>query len=820
MDKKFYNREQAKQFLEFLFKNSKKGFVEIRPIRQNKVLQQYFDISDGLDSVIEAISDVVGTFNVFVGIQLRDKESGKDSDIRYLSTFWADIDAKDFDGNKNLALQSLDNFSLRPSMVIDSGNGYHAYWILNDPIDLKKDSVRAEITKLSRLIHYVVKADSTYNLSRILRMAGTPNIKNPNGTNGSEISENPADWKMCSIHSLDYSITYNLNDVKKALEGVEIQADSYETVELDFDNCENRIKTLEDLENFVAKSILLRAEKLPAKFNGDFSSNDYWLAIKLYEAGLNDLEVLTAFKLFAEADWDAGNKVKRSGIEYLTKLTFPKVKAVLKNHTEIMDKLKNSQGSAKEKLIDDAMDNILKMHPVKQESELKQLQELLGGAKEISLTSLKKIMREKSTQKKLGKFFIQMPSGGYKFVPSAMGQYFIEKYDLINIVGNLYRYINGVFVNDGLEFIRKEIQLQLEENWKKSYADEVVTWIMDYCNIEIDDLPKNEYFINVRNGMLNILTDELLEHSPSYMSLVQLDVDYNPKAKCGRMDKFMAEVFPKDTISVIWEYMGYILLNNLNLKKFMLFVGDGDNGKSIWLSVIEQVLGEHNLSHEPLQMLANDKYSVSQLFGKIANINADLDEEAIKRTGTLKMLTGGDKVRGEQKYGHPFYFKNTAKLVFSANQLPTVTDYNEAYFNRLMIINCPNRFVGDNADPMLIDKLTTDEAKSYWLNNALEGARRLLENKKFTFSKTIEDNNMNYRFSADSVTEFIHTCCEVSEENFVTKDEIYNLYKNWCINNQRRAVSKNKFTRRAKMKENDLQEFYPSLEGEQILIKF
>jgi phage/plasmid-associated DNA primase len=89
----------------------------------------------------------------------------------------------------------------------------------------------------------------------------------------------------------------------------------------------------------------------------------------------------------------------------------------------------------------------------------------------------------------------------------------------------------------------------------------------------------------------------------------------------------------------------------------------------------------------------------------MANIDADLSNEALKNTGLLKKLTGSDDIPAEEKFRNPFHFKNHAKLIFSANQIPKTPDETDAFFARLIIINFLNQYLGDNNRSMAYQEI-------------------------------------------------------------------------------------------------------------------
>lgn len=76
-------------------------------------------------------------------------------------------------------------------------------------------------------------------------------------------------------------------------------------------------------------------------------------------------------------------------------------------------------------------------------------------------------------------------------------------------------------------------------------------------------------------------------------------------------------------------------------------------------------------------------------------------------------------MKADRKHCQPFEFENYAKLVFSANEIPQSEDTSYAYFRRWIIFFFENVFEGDNNDPNLIDRLTTETEMSGLLNLSL-----------------------------------------------------------------------------------------------------
>src|SRR6056297_2500557 len=138
---------QTNIFLETLFSTvDNTDLIELRPINP-KGVKQHVIFRSNTELLIEKIEEYEKNYNVFIGIQPRTNKSGKDSSVKKVICLWADIDAKDFKGGKNEALKQINKFSLNPTILIDSGNGYHAYWLLEKPFIINNKNDRKKIKK-------------------------------------------------------------------------------------------------------------------------------------------------------------------------------------------------------------------------------------------------------------------------------------------------------------------------------------------------------------------------------------------------------------------------------------------------------------------------------------------------------------------------------------------------------------------------------------------------------------------------------------------------------------------------------------------------
>jgi putative DNA primase/helicase len=184
--------------------------------------------------------------------------------------------------------------------------------------------------------------------------------------------------------------------------------------------------------------------------------------------------------------------------------------------------------------------------------------------------------------------------------------------------------------------------------------------------------------------------------------------------------------------------------------------------------------------------------------GKLANIDADVSKDELKKTGTLKKITGGDRIPGEFKFKPVFYFKNRAKMIFSANVIPDTEDDTDALHSRYEIVNYPNQYLDDKADPYLIDKLTTPQEMSALLTLLLKRLPRVLQTG-ISSKSTIEGNYVKYKESADPIGLFKELAIRPADANTkpedVTKDKVYAAYGDFCMEKNLPKESSDYFSR-------------------------
>jgi putative DNA primase/helicase len=407
-----------------------------------------------------------------------------------------------------------------------------------------------------------------------------------------------------------------------------------------------------------------------------------------------------------------------------------------------------------------------------------------------------------------------------KFIPKLLAEAIMNQHYFLTMMDNqdLFVYVGGFYQPYGEIFIKKRCKDLLLDEYRKNRAGEVIEYIKVSTLTGRREEPPN--LVPLENGILDLDTMELKPYSPDLMFFNKIPVKYNPEATCPKIDKFHSEITNgEEDIKILVEMIGFCLYRDYFIAKALMLVGGGANGKSTWLSLVKRFLGPENVSGRSLQDLEEHRFAKADLHTKLANIYADLPDKALHRTGMFKMSTGRDIITAERKFGQPFNFVSYDKLFYSANKVPEVYDDTTAFFRRWIIQVFPNEFIGANADPHILEKLTTEEELSGLLNKALAALKRLLEKGQFSYSKTTEEIREDYIRKSSPIAAFVMDCLEVDSDAFIEKKALYNEFAEYCRGRSLPTVVRDTFFKNLPQHA-VVSDFRPKIEGKGRLYSF
>ena len=339
---------------------------------------------------------------------------------------------------------------------------------------------------------------------------------------------------------------------------------------------------------------------------------------------------------------------------------------------------------------------------------------------------------------------------------------------------------------NGILFFRHENGIDYIKNEENNLYREVMKYISLKSNqnkelkhqLELRaDIIESQYFpIKLKNGFL-IYDSEVIQKDIAFTPYL-LKVNYNLNAYSQDVDDFLNFLTcdRKDLRNLMEEMLGCMLMTSgFPQKAFFLVANSGLNGKSTFLTMLSNFTGDAScaLALDELQQREN----LFTLQGKLVNLGDDIDASYVEKSRSFKTLVAGNEIMAKALYEMPIKLRNTATLIFSSNEMPTFKDKSGGVGRRVAIIPCDNRV--EKIDVQIDKKLSTDTAKSYILNLALEGMRRIIENGgKLSESDTVNKSVENYLRENDSLLAFLESISYEIEDNKFSN--VYERYEFYC----------------------------------------
>jgi P4 family phage/plasmid primase-like protien len=661
------------------------------------------------------------------------KRFGTNADVQAYTALWVDVDFRGDEASIRKqfgeTIATLCAQGLRPSCIVESGHGLHAYWFLDRPYPIAEARPCC-----AGIMDYFKISDPIHDPRRILRVPGFLNLKDPKNPKWCYVAE--ATWERFPLSAFEtYKIEPTKSEHDRELE--EIESLAVRTA--------SRNPKIEEIKNGVNEG------------GGPFGGRH-----------------LSAVAL-------AGHYCARR------KLTKKAIISTMLSWNE-----KNT--------------------PPLPEREILRIVEDIWTKEQVKRTE-EEGEKAKSKQKEENGSGGKGPNDGPpwfdengKWRPAPLVDYLMQKERYLSTpIGQdgkgitLYRYSNGVYQSDGFDFARRQIMRILGMDARKSRIEETVELLNERAKRSYTDVNRHAHeLINVQNGMLRWRTGELLPHDPQYLSLIQIPVPWDPNAKSAELDRFLDTVLPKDALSLAEEFIGLLLVPNTSFSKCMVLVGEGGNGKSTFLHLVEVLLGEQNVSHYSLHSIVEDRFTSAGLIGKLANFYDELEQRALENTGVFKQIVAGDPIKAEEKNKAPFSFRPFCRLVFATNQMPRATDRSQAYFDRFLFIEFKNRIRNTTGEILDYGRVlaNTPGVLPALLFRAVAGLRRLMERGRFVPPQSSIDAIEEYRRDCNSAYDFISEFCRTDDPNgWIAKNVLYERYRAWCEDEGRKPLSAREFGR-------------------------
>lgn len=301
--------------------------------------------------------------------------------------------------------------------------------------------------------------------------------------------------------------------------------------------------------------------------------------------------------------------------------------------------------------------------------------------------------------------------------------------------------------------------------------------------------------LNCSNAVLDIPSGKILPHSPDYGFLYKLPYDINLEHTGSEFFLDWLSTVTADRpelMESILDIMAYALWPSYDDHMFAYFIGEGANGKSTLIHVIQALVGKDNYSTASIQQLGTNRFAPAQLEGKLVNLSEESsgggEEISFEAMNTIKALSAGDDLLVERKGQDGFTFRNKAKLIFSANQSPRFKETGHAIQRRMLVIPFEHKIKAP--DPRVETQLLAEVPKIMVMlvkriqENITRNGGRFIVHRGGGVSEEAKTRVLaGYGSAYEWAKECIESRVDLGVEAYIGVDEAYQHYKVWCDRN-------------------------------------
>ena len=750
----------ARRYLEVLF-GGLPGCIDLRLIEPDGLCQRIpcASINDTLKRGCAAAQ----TVNVYVGIATRRtmsraKDAGGKENLSASRALWVDFDFK-AEGDRERFEEALRAFPMRESMIVFSGGGMHAYWLLEEPFDLaaEADVLRFEHTLKGLCDHFGADRSAT-DASRILRVPGTVNYPDARKRAYGRVPT-PCETLSAAGHLYTFDDFADFEMRGEALAG----------------NGQRVTYSAQPFDGVLPARVelLLRDARIRARFERDAtglsdhtpSSIDFALASMLARRAVDGGEIETTLRISRARDATA--RPKRDA--YFTR-TVEKALATEKALAAVRDDHAAS-----------ADDTRPEPPPTLTDA---------GNARRF-------VAQHGATVRCVHPQRVWHVWDGRRWAEDKTGE-----------VERLAKATARALYTEAASEPDADRRAALSRHALKSESRDRLRAIVDLAETEpemvisAETMDADPWLFNVENTTINLRTGELREHNPADYISKLAPVEYVPDAYHPTLAKFVDRILPDPELQAfVARALGYSTTGDVTEEVLFFAYGGKWAGKTTLLEAFGAMLGDYAMTAD-FESFLMKKYGdgprpdLARLRGARFVKSVEVGAGRRLAEGLVKMITGGDGVTARELYEKEFTFTRSFKLWLAANDEPRVREDDAALWRRILQVPFAVSIPAAEVDPTIKAALRHDPAcRSALLAWAMAG---LVDWKRTGLRPpaAVTAATEGYRERQDHVRRFVDERCELADSFTVSAKSLLGAYREFTKEARLPVLDTAKFTSR------------------------
>jgi P4 family phage/plasmid primase-like protien len=335
-----------------------------------------------------------------------------------------------------------------------------------------------------------------------------------------------------------------------------------------------------------------------------------------------------------------------------------------------------------------------------------------------------------------------------------------------------------------------------------------------YDSTFYNKLDSNKYLLCFKNGIYDFKEKVFRDGYPEdYISkttninYLDYDTAMQKTQIVDEINDFMQKLFPeKELLQYMWDHLSSTLLGETKNHTFNMYIGCGQNGKSVLVNFMEKVLGQYK-GDVPLSLITDKRGKIGGVSPEIVELKGiryAVMQEPSKgdkiNEGLMKSITGSDPMMGRAPYQvQTVHYDPQFKLVVCSNELMEVVSQDHGTWRRIRVVEYKSLFVENpvqnNPDKPYQFKLDKDIKDKF--NSWKEVFASMLVKRVNETGGDVNDCEQvlkasnEYKNSQNYYAEFINEKIIKIEGSLLEKKQFNIAFRNWFYDNKGRRATSN-----------------------------
>lgn len=381
---------------------------------------------------------------------------------------------------------------------------------------------------------------------------------------------------------------------------------------------------------------------------------------------------------------------------------------------------------------------------------------------------------------------------GYTYRPDAKNEILLRAISTASAIVHEVPHVDG---DDGKK--RRLKHALLSKNHRNLRAMLDLASAQPEIALGTGDLDTNLDLLGVPNGVIDLREGKLLVDDERRLITKRAGAKFDAAADCPLFKSVVYSLCNDNAtmFDFLQRLVGYLITGHTVEQALFLVIGRGANGKTTFIEVVLDLLGEYGaripaeallVSGVPGGGVPND---VARLVGARGVAATEVEQGRTLNEAKIKEVTGGDTLTARFMRSEWFDFRPQFKVLLSGNHLPRIRGADHGIWRRLRLIEFNVTIPEKDQDRNLAQKLRGELPGI--LNWAIQGAMRWYAEGLKT-PDAVKHASDQYQAAEDVIGQFISERCMVGLQQSATLKELTEAYNTWAeANSERKTSSRN-----------------------------